>query len=170
MNKNHTLFNVFVRQYHVRLRAFIRSLGVNSCAVDDIAQETFLLAYHKLDSFDAELDFGSWLFGIARNLVRNELRKQARQQRIMNEKLSHHLINEAENNTNINEVCGEELSVLNMCIDQLPETSKQILMVKYYDEQDTSMLAKQFKMTSNALRIALTRIRKKLRSCMENKL
>ena len=36
-----------VRQHHASLRYFIRSLGVQSAWVDDLAQEAFLLAYRQ---------------------------------------------------------------------------------------------------------------------------
>ena len=43
-------FEAHVLEYHVRVRAFLRSLGVNPDWMDDIAQEAFLTAYR--DSFD----------------------------------------------------------------------------------------------------------------------
>ena len=85
-------FTELVREHHVPLRAFIRSLGVRPEWVDDLAQEAFLVAYQELSSFDADRDFGKWLRGIARNLVRNEVRKHARRQRILHGELTEHLL------------------------------------------------------------------------------
>ena len=60
------------------LKGFIRMLGVRPESVDDIAQETFVVAYKKLTMFERGTNFGAWLRTIARNLVRNELRRQGR--------------------------------------------------------------------------------------------
>ena len=71
-------FESLVVEHHVRVRAFVRSLGVAPDWVDDIAQEAFLTAYREWDSYDTSRDFGKWLRGIAANIVRNEIRKDAR--------------------------------------------------------------------------------------------
>lgn len=170
MDKQQLLFSAFIRQHQARLRAYIRGLGVKAEAVDDLAQESFLLAYKELDRFDQQLDFGHWLFGIARNLVRNELRKQQRQQRIMDESLSHFLISEFESSYEPSDQAGDELEALRACVALLPEKSQRLLSQKYQEEHSSDKLAGIFMMSATAVRLALMRLRKKLRSCMETRL
>ena len=86
------LFADLVKEHQVSMRVFVRSLGVESVWVDDLAQDAFVVAYREMDSYDPDRDFGKWLRGIARNLVRNELRKQGRHRRILHESLSQHLL------------------------------------------------------------------------------
>ena len=43
----------------------------------DLAQETFVRAYVKLDSFEGGSAFGTWLYAIAVNQVRGEMRKRS---------------------------------------------------------------------------------------------
>jgi RNA polymerase sigma-70 factor, ECF subfamily len=45
---------------------------------DDLTQETFIRAYQKLHQFDREKKFFTWLYTIGINLIRNHLRKKAR--------------------------------------------------------------------------------------------
>lgn len=170
MDKQHALFAAFIRQYQARLRAFIRGMGATAHGVDDIAQETFLTAYKKLDQFDQEQDFGNWLYGIARNILRNELRKNARQNRIMDEKLSHFLLNEFELDYSPSDNLGDEIQALQECIQELPDKSKHLLSKKYTEEWENNVLSEHFSMTNTAIRIALMRIRKKLKSCMDYRL
>lgn len=85
-------FDAFVTEHHVRLRAFVRSLGVEPDWVDDVAQEAFLTAFRDWDSFASARDPGKWVRGIAANIVRNELRKKARRQRILNHELAEILL------------------------------------------------------------------------------
>ena len=67
-------------------------MAVDPDWVDDIAQEAFLIAYREWDSFDQSRDFGKWLRGIAGNLIRNEIRKDARRQRILHTGLTEILL------------------------------------------------------------------------------
>jgi RNA polymerase sigma-70 factor (ECF subfamily) len=43
----------------------------------DLAQETFLRAYSRLDSFRGGASFGTWLYSIAVNQVRSEMRRRS---------------------------------------------------------------------------------------------
>lgn len=54
-----------------------RMLG-NEDDANDLAQETFVRVYRSRDSFRADAKFSTWLFTIAANLARNQLRWRAR--------------------------------------------------------------------------------------------
>ncbi|MCA9682105.1 MAG: RNA polymerase sigma factor, partial [Myxococcales bacterium] len=58
-------------------------LGVHPREIDDVVQETFLVALRRLDDFDTEgsAQPSTWLFGILRNVVRNHKRGDARRER-----------------------------------------------------------------------------------------
>lgn len=45
---------------------------------DDLTQETFIRAYQKLQQFDQNKKFFTWLYTIGINLIRNHLKKNAR--------------------------------------------------------------------------------------------
>jgi len=70
-DRNRSAFEALVNEHHIRVRAFVRSLGVDPDWVDDLAQEAFPSAYREWDSFDESRDFGRWIRGIALNLVRS---------------------------------------------------------------------------------------------------
>lgn len=169
-NTEQTLFIAFVRQYQAGLRAYIRSLGVNTASVDDMAQEAFLVAYKQMHKFDANEDFGYWLRGIARNLIRNELAKNARQSRILDTSLTDFLLNELALQYQTPEQDGDEVQALAQCINQLPEKSRHLIAGKYHQEQHNAVLAEQNAMSETAVRIALMRIRNQLKSCINQQL
>ena len=76
-------FEARVREHQAGVRAFIRALGVDEAWVDDLAQEAFIVAYRRLNQFEPGTDFGKWLRSIARYLVANERRKEARHSRLL---------------------------------------------------------------------------------------
>ena len=82
-DNRHLQIEVPVREHHAGLRAHVRSLGVEDAWVGDVAQETFLIAYRKMDQWDLDRCAGRWLRGIARHLVANDRRKDARRSRLL---------------------------------------------------------------------------------------
>ena len=61
-------FAELVRRYQSSVRATLRRLAAGDHALaDDLAQETFLLAYRNMSSFRQEAKFSTWLYRIATN-------------------------------------------------------------------------------------------------------
>jgi len=163
-------FTQFVREHQSSLRGFLRMIGVHPDAVEDLAQETFLVAYRELDSFDADQDLAKWLRGIARNLVRNEIRKSARRTRILHTDLTDHLLCQAEDDQAEPRFDEPDFRALRDCVEQLPEKSRQLVEGRYADEWNASFLADQFAMSATAVRLALMRIRRQLKGCIEKRI
>src|SRR5690606_18307664 len=53
--------------------------------VEDLVQESFLRVYRHLHRFDPSRKFSSWIYTIASNLARNELRSRRRRPLILHE-------------------------------------------------------------------------------------
>src|ERR1700754_1124898 len=59
-------FESLVRSHQGMIRAQLRRLlRGDEAAADDLAQETFVLAWRKLDQFRGEARFSSWIYRIA---------------------------------------------------------------------------------------------------------
>ncbi len=59
---------------------FLYSAGASASDVEDLAQEAFFRAFRRLDSWRGDAPFRSWLFSIARNLLKDEFRKRRNRQ------------------------------------------------------------------------------------------
>jgi RNA polymerase sigma-70 factor (ECF subfamily) len=71
-------FGELVTRYHVRLLNFIyRTIGDRDRA-EDLVQETFIRVYRHLHRFDQSKKFSTWIYTIAGNLAKNELRNRSR--------------------------------------------------------------------------------------------
>lgn len=160
-------FARLVAQQHRQLRSFVRTLGVAPDWVDDLAQEAFLVAWRERDSFDEQRDYGKWLRGIARNLTRNELRKQQRHQRLLHRGLAELLSGgvEVEPEPESWEQCS--IPTLRDCVEQLAPKSRELVSGRYGDGWKAPDLADHFGMTPVAVRKALARIRQQLKKCIE---
>lgn len=160
-------FELLVVEHHVRLRAFVRSLAVDPDWVDDIAQEAFLTAYREWMTFDPARDFGRWVRGIAANIVRNELRKDARRQRILHTDLAELLLaRHAELAERPESVTVE---AVRECLAKLSPHHREVVQARYRDGQAAPAVAERFGMTADAVRQLLVRVRLQLRQCVEHR-
>jgi len=71
-------FSQIVDKYKNRLMNVIGRMVQGNEEAEDIVQETFMRVYQHRDSFDFRHCFSTWLYTIALNLARNELRKRKR--------------------------------------------------------------------------------------------
>jgi RNA polymerase sigma-70 factor (ECF subfamily) len=71
-------FGELVRRYDQRLLNFVyRTIGDRERA-QDLVQETFVRVYRHLHRFDQSKKFSTWIYTIASNLAKNELRNRSR--------------------------------------------------------------------------------------------
>ena len=73
---------VLVRRYTPSVARFVASLGERQ-EVEEVVQDTFVRAFASLEGFRGESSFRSWLFTIARNLVRDRVRSRARKYQVV---------------------------------------------------------------------------------------
>jgi RNA polymerase sigma-70 factor (ECF subfamily) len=71
-------FQEIVERYQTRLLNFIyRTIGDREKA-EDLVQEVFIRVYRHIHRFDRSKKFSTWVYTIASNLAKNELRNRSR--------------------------------------------------------------------------------------------
>lgn len=162
-----------VRREQARLRACVRALGVRADAVDDLAQDALVVAFEKRAAFDpaAGADFGAWLRGIARKLVANALRKEGRRRQVLAPGVSELLLRAAPDRGPPVAEAGDpaRLARLGECLERLPEASRRIVHLRYFDGHPPGAIAGLLDRSSNDVRQALFRIRQALLKCVEGR-
>jgi RNA polymerase sigma-70 factor (ECF subfamily) len=71
-------FAELVRTYQSKVFSMALSFTRNREAADDLAQEVFLKAYLALPKFRFKSEFGTWLYRISANHIKDYLRKRGR--------------------------------------------------------------------------------------------
>lgn len=71
-------FHVIFNRYGRPVLSFINNLVHNRDLAEDLAQETFVRAHKNLGGLRDEVKISTWLFGIARNVVRESVRQARR--------------------------------------------------------------------------------------------
>lgn len=71
-------YGQLVERYQVRLLNFVYRMIGDRERAEDLVQEAFLRVYRHLDRFDRTRKFSTWVYTIASNLAKNELRNRSR--------------------------------------------------------------------------------------------
>jgi RNA polymerase sigma-70 factor, ECF subfamily len=172
-NEQHTsnktqLFGELVHQHQSSVFAFIRSIGVTVDAVEDVAQEAFLVAYKKFDQFDVnKASFFTWICGIARHLFMNDKRKQVRRSLLQNKVISDMLL---KLDAPFGEHHKDELQLLSKCLNLLDPQAQQMLKDRYENDKKSHRIALEAGKKPAAIRQQLVRLRSILKKCVGDKL
>jgi RNA polymerase sigma-70 factor (ECF subfamily) len=71
-------FGELVERYQNRLLNFVYRTTGDRERAEDLVQETFIRVYRHLHRFDQTKKFSTWIYTIASNLAKNELRNRSR--------------------------------------------------------------------------------------------
>ena len=161
-------FSKTVEENHSSLRYFIRSLGAQSAWVDDLAQETFLVAYRKWSTLDHPDNAGSWLRAIARNLVMNESSKNNRRRRLIDENLTTILLSSESGELEPGELGDREIDhkALHQCLSKLTKRTRDIIQRRYFNDLNSTQIADQMTLSPSAVRKTLFTARRSLADCL----
>ena len=71
-------FQLLVERHEARVFALLRHYVKNPVELEDLAQETFLKAFKRLDSFEGQASFYTWIYRIAVNTAKKFLQERKR--------------------------------------------------------------------------------------------
>ncbi len=83
-------FGVLVDRYQVRLLNFVNRIVGDRERSEDLVQEAFIRVHRHLARFDRSKKFSTWIYTIASNLAKNELRNRARSPLVLFTSLAPH--------------------------------------------------------------------------------
>ena len=159
-------YRLILREYGLLVRGYLAARLHHQEDVEDLAQEVFLIAFDRLDTFEPG-HFGAWLIGIARNQLRHHWRSGSRRADAIErfrEEVSQQVESEIETATAA--YTPDEIDRLLHCISLLPDRLRRIVRAGL-DGTRTPALAAELGMNLNALYQARFRAHAMLRKCMK---
>ncbi len=75
---NERAFKELMERYSKKILNYINRMVYDHDRAQDLLQETFIRVYRNIDRFDTRRRFSTWLYTIATNLAKNELRNLSR--------------------------------------------------------------------------------------------
>jgi RNA polymerase sigma-70 factor (ECF subfamily) len=164
-------FGELVREHQSRVRACLVVRLHDSSAVDDLAQEAFLIAYRKLAEFDAERDFGPWVRTIAIRCMQNYIRKKRPRSAGASSELDQLIDYQIDKNNPVELNADEDrLKALSTCLNKLDTDQRFLIEGRYFQKKAIADIRKVLGVAHSTLTMRLHRLREGLRSCIEQQL
>jgi len=161
-------YEIIVREHQLEVWKVIAAMLLNAERTEDLVQQTFVRAFHHLHRFQKGREFGPWIKEIARNEVRQEIRRWQRENRIL-ETYHSHLLQDAET-SNISDREAVLDEALAECAGKLAPGSAQLVELRYHAGLNFQEIATRIGRTIEATRQQLARIRLSLQECIEKRL
>jgi RNA polymerase sigma-70 factor (ECF subfamily) len=161
-DKSHS-FESLVRANKAWVRGYLRSRLRDWASADDLAQDVFVTAYRRIGAFRGESSIEFWLKGIARNHLRNFLRKHREEAMGGSEELQEIL----DRSCNDWAHADGRLQALSECMHELPQKARQLLDERYVQGRNVREIAKKTNKGYSALTMQFHRMREILADCIE---
>jgi len=163
-----------------QLLRYARSQLRNDAWAEDAVSEAMLAALEKPQSFAGQSQLKTWLVGILKHKVIDQLRRHSRECTILSD----------DDETDIDELLFKAdghwreapqewgspeqtlnqrqfFEVLEQCMEQLPATQGRVFMMREWLELGTDEICKELSITSTNLWVLLHRARLRLRDCLQ---
>ena len=141
------LFATLVDRYKRGIANFIGASVRNAPDVADLSQETFLRAYAHLGTFNPQLGkFSTWIYQIARNVVRTHLGKAQRRPTTLelpqDQSLEAALPDISRESDPAGGILRQEAErELREALAELPERTRTVLALRYFDNMEYHTIA-----------------------------
>lgn len=145
------------------LRRYLYVLGARPDRIDDLVQDTFVVALQKTLEDRGAAAAGAFLRGVAKHLLLRERRSVAARREVeLADQVWHEQCADGSGD--------QRLAALRHCVGRLPERSQQVLRRCYAEGAGRQALGGELGMTPDGIKTALRRLRAALRSCIEQRL
>lgn len=135
-------FELLVRRHSQELFQFVMRFTGDSVTAEDVVQESFLQVHLSASQFDPQRRFKPWLFTIAANKARDQLRRRTRRREVASDA---HLDEDADGGRRFIQLLSEEVTppdeelladekrkVVRQVLAEMPEKLREVLVLGYY--------------------------------------
>jgi RNA polymerase sigma-70 factor (ECF subfamily) len=126
-------FRVLVQRYQERVRNLIHSIFHDPALVDDLAQEVFIKAFLALPNFRFESSFYTWIYRIAVNKSRDEMRRRKVKKWLSFASMAETTDKEFHEKTSVHPVNNEAQELVAKGLELLPEKFRVPILLKDID-------------------------------------
>lgn len=171
-------FDFIVERYKVPLFNFIYRYIMDYETAEDLTQEVFLRVYKNIRNYKAEKSkFRTWIYRIARNLCKNEIRNRKRRSKIFVDEFDFEyndeqdIIQNAKGNSEFlfHKLENDELKkIVSRSISSLPEKFRLVLILRDIQRLSYEEISKIINKPIGTVKSRLNRARLMLREKIQN--
>jgi RNA polymerase sigma factor (sigma-70 family) len=155
-------FSFLVEKYQKLVYTLALKLLKKPEEAEEMAQDTFVKVFQKLDSYEGKSKFSTWLYSITYNACISELRKRRiefkslddRQISDQDEQKMHDYYRETRKE--------DQEKYLNLALARLPEDDQVLVTLYYYENQSMDEISQITGLTVSNIKVKIHRARKKM--------
>ena len=160
-------FAAVIQRHHRAVHSYLCSRLLDTADADDLSQEVFLRCYISPARFDHAAMVRPWLIGIARNLLREHVRRVKRRREVAWTELCLEL----EELVGLHDERYEAtIRLLPDCLASLGPSARQALDFKYHAKLRLSEIGERLHRSEGAVKLLMFRARQALKHCIDTKL
>ena len=152
-------FGLLVERYQRQVYRFLRGMRLDHDEAADIMQNSFVLAYQNLGSFQQAKRFRSWLFTIVANQAKNYFRKRSRHKQVPLDELEIPMVVESQDPPLERQQLRE---FLDKALDRLPFNQRQVVVLRVFEQMPFEEVARACDMGLSNAKVSYHRAMKKL--------
>ncbi|HNX56585.1 MAG TPA: RNA polymerase sigma factor [Prolixibacteraceae bacterium] len=155
-------FSFLVEKYQKMVYTLALKLMKKPEEAEEMAQDTFIKAFHKIDSYEGKSKFSTWLYSITYNACISELRKRRiefkslddRQVSDQDEQRMHDYYRENRKE--------DQEKYLALAMEKLPEDDQVLVTLYYYENQSMDEISVITGLTVSNIKVKIHRARKRM--------
>lgn len=164
-------YRLLVDQYAPMVFSIVRRFTKRKEDTEELAQQIFVKAYERLESFGKKSKFSSWLYTLARNHCLDYAKNIRRTNKEFSEMDQQELAIRMKDDTPADsEMQSDELeAILDEALSVITPLYAEAFLMKYRDNMTYKAMAERLDAKEGALKVRVHRARKELRTYIEEK-
>ena len=161
---SHQAFELLIERYQDFVFTLCLRVLKSREEAEEVAQDVFLKVFDKLSTFKQESSFSTWLYTLAYRTALDRLKtKKQTTYSLESEKGPLHIPTARSNEAGFSVEQKDLKKMLNIALDQLPETDASIISLFYLQDQSVKEIASVTGLSITNVKTKLFRSREKLR-------
>lgn len=160
-------FAALVELYQQTVYGYLRARLIEPADAEDLTQEVFLRLYLGREKLSRARAVGSWLVGIARNVLREHVKRHHRRREVAWTELCLELDELTSPHARVEH---DALHHLPGCLESLGPSARQAIDLRYSASLRWAQVGERLKRSEGAVKLLVHRARQALKHCLDRKM
>lgn len=152
-----------MERWQIRLRSYLMRHGLNDADACDLAQESFVRVFRHASRFDPRRTFSTWMFQIALNLLRDNVRRRKRRPTVSLEEAPESITATTPQSATES---AEASAAVRDAVSELPFPLREVVVLAEFEYRSQAEIAEIIGASPKAVETRLYRARAKLRDSL----
>lgn len=161
-------FAEIVERHQGVIYGYLRARLNGSADAEDLTQEVFVRFYMSRGRFDPSIRIRPWLIGVARNLLREHVRRIRRRREVGWTELCLEMDELAPPEQQ--EPQDEAIEQLPACLETLSGSARKAIELRYTGKMRLAQIGDCLRRSEGAIKVLMFRAREALRNCLDARL